>query len=110
MRDEVGEQQASLSTRQVPRHVHPRDPHDEGTAQLDPGRDRIGHARATLAPMGHVIVCECGTVVRGDDERELLGRAHGHMQSNHPAIAGRITDEQLLALSQEEPPRRDLER
>lgn len=53
--------------------------------------------------MRNVIVCECGTVVRGDDVRELLGNARGHMQANHPAIAEQITDEQLLALSQEEP-------
>ncbi|HTY95501.1 MAG TPA: hypothetical protein VMB91_00560 [Solirubrobacteraceae bacterium] len=53
--------------------------------------------------MGHTIVCECGTVVRGDDERQLLGRARGHMQANHPAIAAQITDDDLLALSQEEP-------
>jgi predicted small metal-binding protein len=53
--------------------------------------------------MRQVIVCECGTIVRGENERELLTRAHGHMQTNHPAIAAQITDEELLALSQEEP-------
>lgn len=53
--------------------------------------------------MRNVIVCECGTVVRGDDVSELLVNARGHMETNHPAIAGQITDEQLLALSQEEP-------
>jgi predicted small metal-binding protein len=60
--------------------------------------------------MSPLIVCECGTIVRGDDERELLSAAHGHMRSNHPAIAAQITDEQLLALSQEEPPLLDPER
>jgi len=54
--------------------------------------------------MKQVIVCECGTIVRGDDEQELLTHARGHMRSNHPDIAPHITDEQLLALSQEEPP------
>jgi predicted small metal-binding protein len=53
--------------------------------------------------MRQVIVCECGTIVRGDDERELLSNARAHMRANHPAIAGHITDEQLHALSQEEP-------
>lgn len=55
------------------------------------------------SPVRHVIVCECGTIVRGDDEHELIGAARGHMQANHPAIAEEITDEELLALSQEEP-------
>jgi predicted small metal-binding protein len=53
--------------------------------------------------MKQVIVCECGTIVRGDDDQELLKRARGHMESNHPAVAAQITDKQLLALSQEEP-------
>jgi len=53
--------------------------------------------------MKQVIVCECGTIVRGDDEQALLVHARGHMESNHPAVAAQITDEQLLALSQEEP-------
>ena len=53
--------------------------------------------------MRNVIVCECGTVVRGDDVRSCSADARGHMQANHPAIAEQITDEQLLALSQEEP-------
>ena len=48
-------------------------------------------------------MCECGTIVRGDDAHELIGAARGHMNANHPAIAERITDEELLALSQEEP-------
>ena len=52
--------------------------------------------------MPRIIACECGTVVRGEDERELLGAAREHMQTNHPAIAREITDEQLLALSHEE--------
>ena len=55
--------------------------------------------------MSHAIVCECGIVVRGESERELLEHARGHMESNHPAIATEITDEQLLALGQEEPER-----
>lgn len=53
--------------------------------------------------MKQVIVCECGTIVRGDDQQELLIHARGHMESNHPAVAAQITDTQLLALSQEEP-------
>jgi hypothetical protein len=50
-----------------------------------------------------VIVCECGTLVRGDTERELLSEGRRHMVANHPQIAEQITDGDLLALSQEEP-------
>ena len=53
--------------------------------------------------MARIIVCECGTVVRGQDEEDLMRGARRHMQTNHPAIAEEITDEQLLALSHEDP-------
>ncbi len=54
--------------------------------------------------MTPIIACECGTIVRGDSEQELLVGARTHMDANHPAIAAEITDEELLALSQEDPP------
>ncbi len=53
--------------------------------------------------MERLIVCECGTIVRGETEEELLLSARTHMQSNHPAIAAQISDEELIALSEEEP-------
>src|SRR5262249_36522009 len=80
---------------------------DERGAELDaPLRGitgfEIGH-RCTGVGMGRIIVCECGTVVRGADEQELLRGGRVHMQTNHPAIAEQITDAQLLALSHEDP-------
>jgi hypothetical protein len=53
--------------------------------------------------VARLILCECGTIVRGGDEQELLRAARGHMESNHPAIAEEITNDQLLALSHEDP-------
>ncbi len=53
--------------------------------------------------MARIIACECGTVVRGEDEQELLRGGRRHMEANHPAVAREITDEELLALSEEEP-------
>jgi hypothetical protein len=50
-----------------------------------------------------VIVCECGTVIRGQSERDLVAGAREHMQTNHPVIAAHVTDGELLALSHEEP-------
>ncbi len=50
-----------------------------------------------------IIACECGTIVRGKSTEELLAVGRRHMESNHPAVATQITDEELLALSEEEP-------
>lgn len=60
--------------------------------------------------MKRVILCECGTTVRGDGELELLVGARGHMQANHPAIAAAITDEEILALSHVEADERAADR
>jgi predicted small metal-binding protein len=54
--------------------------------------------------MARIIAFECGTVVRGDTDRELLAGARAHIESNHPAVAEEITDDDLLALSEEVSP------
>ncbi len=41
--------------------------------------------------------------MRGEEDSELVRGAREHMESNHPSIAREITDEELLALSHEEP-------
>jgi predicted small metal-binding protein len=48
------------------------------------------------------IVCECGYVVRGEDDEQVLERGREHMETNHPAIASAITDAQLAEMAEEE--------
>jgi predicted small metal-binding protein len=52
--------------------------------------------------MAKRIVCECGYVIRGEDDDRVLALGREHMEANHPAIAAVITDEQLLEMSEEE--------
>jgi predicted small metal-binding protein len=52
--------------------------------------------------MAKRIVCECGYIVRGEDDEQLVELGHEHMQANHPAIAAVITTAQLLELAEEE--------
>jgi hypothetical protein len=52
--------------------------------------------------MAKIILCECGTVLRGEEDRDLLQAARRHMRTNHPAIASHITDEELMALGHED--------
>lgn len=53
--------------------------------------------------MSKVIHCECGHDVRGESESEVLERAQEHVRTAHPDMADSITDEQLLAMVEEEP-------
>lgn len=47
-----------------------------------------------------VINCECGQVIRGATDEELLRRAEEHVQRDHPELVGKITREDLLAMSE----------
>jgi hypothetical protein len=51
--------------------------------------------------MARVINCEDGIVVRGETQEELLVNARRHIEEYHPELVGQLTDEQLLAMSEE---------
>ena len=46
-----------------------------------------------------VIRCECGFVVRGDDEPALLAAAREHITARHPELVGRLSDDQLRQMA-----------
>ena len=52
--------------------------------------------------MGRIINCECGKVVRGETEDELLANATSHIEADHPDLVGKLDREALLAMSEEE--------
>ena len=52
--------------------------------------------------MGKLINCECGQVVRGESDEELLAAAEEHVNRHHPELVGKISRADLLAMSEEE--------
>ena len=51
--------------------------------------------------MARVINCECGHVVEGDSDDELITNAEEHMQELHPEMLGKVTREDLQAMIEE---------
>ena len=51
--------------------------------------------------MAKLINCECGQVVRGDTDEELLANAEAHVNRDHPELVGKVTRDDLLAMAQE---------
>jgi predicted small metal-binding protein len=51
--------------------------------------------------MAKLINCECGRVVRGETDEELLTNAETHVERDHPELVGKITREDLLAMAEE---------
>lgn len=49
-----------------------------------------------------VINCECGQVIRGETEEELLRNAEAHVERDHPELVGKITRDDLLAMAERE--------
>ncbi len=50
-----------------------------------------------------IINCECGHVIRGDSEDDLVSNAFAHMREYHPAMAGKVDREDLLAMAEDSP-------
>jgi predicted small metal-binding protein len=51
--------------------------------------------------MAMVITCDCGHVMRADNRREVLAQAREHLQSDHPDLVGKVSDDVLAAMIEE---------
>jgi predicted small metal-binding protein len=45
--------------------------------------------------MAKLINCECGYVVRGESEEEVIAKIKQHMQSDHPEVLASTSEEDL---------------
>jgi hypothetical protein len=48
--------------------------------------------------MARQITCECGQVVRGETEQQLVELTLAHLRSEHPQLVGKVTHEEIVAL------------
>lgn len=51
--------------------------------------------------MAKLINCECGYVVRGASDDELVSAAEAHMERDHPDLAGKMSRDDILAMAEE---------
>jgi predicted small metal-binding protein len=52
--------------------------------------------------MSKLINCECGEVVRGDTDDELVAAATAHVQRSHPDLVGKLSRQDILGMAEEE--------
>ncbi|TML16234.1 MAG: DUF1059 domain-containing protein [Actinobacteria bacterium] len=52
--------------------------------------------------MAKLINCECGYVVRGADEDELVRNAEQHISEAHPDLVGKMSRDDLLGMAEED--------
>jgi hypothetical protein len=49
-----------------------------------------------------VINCECGEVVRADDDERLIELVGSHVEREHPDLVGKLSKEDILGMAEEE--------
>jgi predicted small metal-binding protein len=52
--------------------------------------------------MAKLIRCECGYVAHGDSDDDVIAAIREHMKSDHPALLGTVSREDLLGWIQVE--------
>jgi predicted small metal-binding protein len=53
--------------------------------------------------MSKLINCECGQVLRGATDDELVAAVVAHVDRDHPELVGKISREDILAMAEEDP-------
>jgi hypothetical protein len=51
--------------------------------------------------MARLINCECGQVVRGETDDDLVRNVEAHVVEHHPDLVGKMTREDMLAMAEE---------
>ncbi len=52
--------------------------------------------------MRKLINCECGEVVRGNSDEELVVAVQAHISRDHPELVGKLSQQDILSMSEEE--------
>jgi hypothetical protein len=52
--------------------------------------------------MGKLINCECGEVVHGKTDEELLAAVQAHVSRDHPELVGKLSKDDILSMSEDD--------
>jgi predicted small metal-binding protein len=50
--------------------------------------------------MAKLINCECGQVVRGESDDELVAAAQAHIDRDHPELVGKLSRDDILGMAE----------
>ncbi len=51
--------------------------------------------------MAKLINCECGQVVRGETDDELVRSTEEHVNRDHPELVGKLSRDDILGMAEE---------
>jgi predicted small metal-binding protein len=52
--------------------------------------------------MSKLVNCECGNVVRGQSDDELVANVEAHIKEQHPELIGKLSRPDILAMAEED--------
>ena len=52
--------------------------------------------------MRRIIHCECGQVIRAESDDKLISAVQAHVKSDHPDLVGKLSEQDILAMSEED--------
>lgn len=52
--------------------------------------------------MAKLVNCECGEVVRGESDEQLVAAVEAHVERSHPDLVGKLARDDILAMAEEE--------
>ena len=52
--------------------------------------------------MRKLVNCECGEAIRGNSDAELIAAVQAHISRDHPDLVGKLTQQDILSMSEEE--------
>ena len=111
---EIREEQAPLPAGKLRSRHARRPPLPRACRTAGPESDLdLGQCRANIFPspdpykgdvMAKQITCECGYIANGETDDEVVETIRGHMRTDHPALLGTVSQDDLLGWIEE--PRR----
>jgi predicted small metal-binding protein len=51
--------------------------------------------------MSKLVNCECGSVVRGKSDDELVANVEAHVKEQHPELVGKLSRQDILAMAED---------
>ncbi|HVC86213.1 MAG TPA: hypothetical protein VNC40_02165 [Gaiellaceae bacterium] len=51
--------------------------------------------------MAKLVNCECGEIVRGDSDDQLVENVTAHVDRHHPELVGKLSRDDVLGMSEE---------
>jgi predicted small metal-binding protein len=51
--------------------------------------------------MSKIVNCECGEVIRAENDDEVVRKVDQHVREAHPELAGKMSREDMLAMAED---------